>query len=41
MNIGPHAYDIPSITHAFLPRPCQSRPGAECSYRPRVFLRIA
>jgi len=40
-NTGPHAYDIPSITHAFLPRPCASRPGAECSYRPRVFLRIA
>ncbi len=39
--IGPHAYEIPSITHVFLPRPCAARPGAECSYRPRVFLRIA
>ena len=40
-NTGPHTYEIPSITHVFLPRPCASRPGAECSYRPRVFLRIA
>ena len=40
-NTGPHAYDIPSITHVFLPRPCAARPGAECAYRPRVFLRIA
>jgi gliding motility-associated-like protein len=40
-NTGLHAYDIPSITHVFLPRPCAARPGAECSYRPRVFLRIA
>jgi len=41
LNTGPHAYDIPSITHVFLPRACAARPGAECSYRPRVFLRIA
>lgn len=41
LNTAPHAYDIPSLTHVFLPRPCVSRPGAECSYRPRVFLRIA
>lgn len=40
-NTGPHEYDIPSITHVFLPRPCAARPGAECAYRPRVFLRIA
>lgn len=40
-HTGPHSYDIPSITHAFLPRPCAARPGAECAYRPRVFLRIA
>ncbi len=40
-NPAPHEYEIPSITHVFLPRPCAARPGAECSYRPRVFLRIA
>jgi len=38
---APHDYDIPLITHVFLPRPCAARPGAECAYRPRVFLRIA
>ncbi len=27
-NTGPHAYDIPSITHVFLPRPCAARPGS-------------
>lgn len=40
-NTGPHSYNIPLINHVFLPRPCAGRPGAECSYRPRVFLRIA
>lgn len=39
-NVGPHNYVIPEITHQFLPRPCAARPGAECSYRPRVYLRI-
>lgn len=41
LNTGPHQYQIPVINHTFLPRPCNARPGAECSYRPRVFLRIA
>ncbi len=40
-NTSPHTYEIPSITHVFLPRPCGNRPGAECSYRPKIYLRIA
>ena len=40
-NVGPHAYQIPSITHDFLPRPCGSRPGGGCGYRPKVYLRLA
>ncbi|MEJ1241755.1 PKD domain-containing protein [Chryseolinea sp. T2] len=40
-NNGPHSYKIDEVKHIFLPRACGVRPGAECSYRPRVFLRIA
>ena len=35
-----NTFEISSVTHTLLSRPCGARPGAECAYRPKVYLRF-
>lgn len=36
-----HRYEINSIPHVFLPKPCNATMGRMCAYKPRIYLRIA